>query len=74
VDLAVAKRRRHVEPRTVEVLTAPAAGHVHTATLDDDGNGRTDWAAGHFHFVEELEVRPECEGGHVHELSARRAT
>lgn len=75
MELAVEKQRRRHDPKRVKLLTEPARdGHVHAAELDEDGNGRTDWAAGHFHFVEELEVRPECEGGHVHELSDRRST
>lgn len=69
-----AKRRtRFVEKGTTSLYTTRAGdGHRHVATFDENGDGRTDTVNGHFHFLEQLEVRPQA--GHAHELSTTRGT
>lgn len=69
----VQAKRRIVDPRTVSVYTTTEDGHRHVATFDaETGDGRTDTVAGHFHFVEQLELRPAVAGGHTHELTTTR--
>jgi len=69
----VSPRRRVVDPKLTSVMTTRGEdGHRHEATFDAEGNGRTDTVGGHFHFVEQLELRPAIAGGHTHELTSTR--
>ncbi len=65
-------RRRVVDKRRTSLYTTAAPdGHRHLATFDTEtGQGRTDVVAGHFHFVEDLQVSEIR--GHHHELSTTR--
>lgn len=67
------RRRRFFEKQQTSLYTTPADGdgHRHIATFDTEtGDGRTDTVNGHFHFVEQLEVRSTK--GHTHELTTTR--
>jgi hypothetical protein len=49
-------------------LASPA--HSHRAYPDRYGNGATDIVAGHFHNIENWEVKPSAADGHTHLLTS----
>jgi hypothetical protein len=72
-DLVTPRGHRIAEPQLVHLRTLAAAdGHTHCASLDAEGNGKTDPGPdGHWHAVVELELLPAPDG-HTHELGAER--
>lgn len=59
------------------VLTTSSGGrlapeHTHYAYVNAQGNGVTNQAASHFHFVRGREVVPSMTDGHTHKLTAAR--
>lgn len=69
----MASRRRIRDPERIALRTTLSGGHTHVAQFDDHGRGRTSTDAGHFHWIDELDVRPAPDG-HTHELTQERVS
>lgn len=66
------RRKYKTEPARVSLRTTAAAdGHSHVGVFNGSGNGWTTAAAGHYHLIGGLELKPAADG-HTHELTEER--